>query len=365
MTCAAETLTATLGANAPLRHERRLGAGLPDHPAVELLPQSDRLRDAEKRAGQNDAVSRAAPAYERFEAGAAVLPQIDAGLIEQLELVPLERRAQVALEAASLRGFRLHLGREQAELAPTFFLGAIEREVGCFDQRFRRCAMLGKQGDASARREQHGLAAQLERPRQSVEQLARQYDGGARVADRGLHDGKLVAAEPGNHIAGAKAVAQPFAHRAQQPVADQVTERIVDPLEAVQVQQQHGDLALIAPRLPQRVLQMILEQGAVRQIGQRIVLRQVAGLLLGALALRDVPADRLVLAEAARLVEDPAIGPLVPTARSVGQRDLELIADRGMCRGQRAEPLLDHVRLDLRHHLQVVGAEQVLAAFLQ
>ena len=69
-------------------------------------------------------------------------------------------------------------------------------------------------------------------------------------------------------VAGAKVVAQPFAHRAQL-VADQVAERIVDPLEAVQVQQQHGDLALIAPRLTQRVLQMILEQGAVRQIGQR------------------------------------------------------------------------------------------------
>ena len=67
--------------------------------------------------------------------------------------------------------------------------------------------------------------------------------------------------------------AQSLAHRAQQPVADQVAERIIDPLEAIQVQQQHGDLALIAPRLRQRVLQMILEQGAVRQIGQGIVLR--------------------------------------------------------------------------------------------
>ena len=225
--------------------------------------------------------------------------------------------------------------------------------------------MLGKQGDPGARREEHGLAAQLERPRQSVEQLARQHNNGARVADRGLNDGELVAAKPGNHITGAQAVPQPLADGAQQPIADQVAERIVDPLEAIQVQQHHGDLALIAPRLPQCVLQMILEQGAVRQIGQRIVLRQVAGLLLSALALCDVPADRLVLAEPARLVEDPAIGPLVPTARSVGQCDLELITDRGMCRGQRAEPLLDHVPLDLRHHLQVVGAEQVLSAFLQ
>ena len=78
-------------------------------------------------------MSRAAPTYERFQPGAAILPQIDAWLIEKLELVPLERRAEVALEAASLRGFCFHLGREQAELAPTFLLGAIEREVGCFD----------------------------------------------------------------------------------------------------------------------------------------------------------------------------------------------------------------------------------------
>jgi hypothetical protein len=90
------------GRERALAPQRRLGTGLPDHPGVELLPQSNRLRDAQECAGQNEAVARAAPAYERFEAGAAVVAQIDAGLIEQLEFVPLERRAQVALEAASL-----------------------------------------------------------------------------------------------------------------------------------------------------------------------------------------------------------------------------------------------------------------------
>ena len=60
-------------------------------------------------------MARAAPAYQRFEPGAAVLPQI-AGLIEQLELVPLEGHAQVALGQRRCEAFASISGANRRNL---------------------------------------------------------------------------------------------------------------------------------------------------------------------------------------------------------------------------------------------------------
>ena len=46
-----------------------------------------------------------------------------------------------------------------------------------------------------------------------------------RPLDRGLHDGELVAAEPGDDIGLANADAQPRGHGLQQRVADRMAER--------------------------------------------------------------------------------------------------------------------------------------------
>jgi hypothetical protein len=66
---------------------------------------------------------------------------------------------------------------------------------------------------------------------------------------------------------------QPFANRTQQTIAALVTERVIDALEAVQVEQQHADAAAIAPGLPEHMSQMFLEQSAVGQVRQRVMLR--------------------------------------------------------------------------------------------
>ena len=52
--------------------------------------------------------------------------------------------------------------------------------------------------------------------------------------------GKLVPAEPSDRIPDAHAVDQPAAELGQQLVAHRVTERVVDVLEVIQVDEQHG-----------------------------------------------------------------------------------------------------------------------------
>ena len=74
----------------------------------------------------------------------------------------------------------------------------------------------------------------------AVEQLAGQR--GERVAlDHVLGDHhELVAAQPGQDVGGAQPVAQAPRHDLQHLVADVVAQRVVDGLEAVEVDEQHA-----------------------------------------------------------------------------------------------------------------------------
>ena len=53
-------------------------------------------------------------------------------------------------------------------------------------------------------------------------------------------DGELVAADAGDEIVAADGVGEPLRHRADQLVADRMAERIVDVLEVVEVDVEHG-----------------------------------------------------------------------------------------------------------------------------
>ena len=66
-----------------------------------------------------------------------------------------------------------------------------------------------------------------------------------------------------------------------------MAERVVDALEFVEVEVEHRKL-LAAPDPLQRLVELLAEQHAVGQIGQRIVVRQMRDPLLRQLALGDV-----------------------------------------------------------------------------
>ena len=108
-----------------------------------------------------------------------------------------------------------------------------------------------------------------------------------------------------------------------------MSERIVDALEFVDVDIEHGELLAGLDRL-QRLFEPLAKQDPVRQIGQRVVMRQMGDFLVGALALGDVldggdPAARLQ-----RLVDDldgPAARRLRELARGLAERH---VADDGV-----------------------------------
>ena len=87
-------------------------------------------------------------------------------------------------------------------------------------------------------------------------------------------DDELVAAEPGDGAVGAGDLEQPLGHLDEQGVADLVAEGVVDGLEPVDVQQEHGQAAGRALETGERVSQPVAEQGAVGQAGQGVGQRQ-------------------------------------------------------------------------------------------
>ena len=108
------------------------------------------------------------------------------------------------------------------------------------------------------------------------------------VAQLRQHDGEFVAALARQRVAAAQAVLQAQRHLLQQLVALDVAERVVDQLEAVKVDEHHRQLGQLALGLDHGQAEAVLEQHAVRQVGQDVVVGLVGDDFLGALAVGDV-----------------------------------------------------------------------------
>ena len=145
---------------------------------------------------------------------------------------------------------------------------------------------------------------------------------------------ELVAALPRDEIGLPSCRSQPLRRLAQQLVAGTVPQAVVDELEAVEVEEQHADRLPVPLRARERDLQELLEHRAVRQAGQRVVVREERDLLLCLLLLGDVdeepaPVHRLPVrvVDQVGLVSDPDHAPgarveavLGAIGRAVGDR---------------------------------------------
>ncbi|MNM29420.1 hypothetical protein D3C81_399610 [compost metagenome] len=134
----------------------------------------------------------------------------------------------------------------------------------------------------------HLVTIEVERLVQAFEELVGDQARILAVAQFRQHDGKFIAALARQRVAAAQAVLQAQRHLLQQLVALDVAERVVDQLEAVQVDEHHGQFRQLAARLDHGQAQAVLEQHAVRQVRQDVVVGLVRDDFLGALAVGDV-----------------------------------------------------------------------------
>ena len=217
------------------------------------------------------------PAQQRFEAARLAVGSGHDGLEVQGEAVVLQRVAQRVFDGAAALDLRGHVGRELVPRRAAFGLGAVERQLRVHQQRVGRGAVRRQKGDADADLRARVVAFELAGHVDRLRQPLGQRMGLGLGRDVALQHGEFVAAEPRHQIVLADRLAQPGADGAQQHVAGRVSQGVVDVLEVVQVEQQHGGRADRPGRLAQPV-QLLDEQHAVGQAGELVVARVVPGL---------------------------------------------------------------------------------------
>ena len=122
----------------------------------------------------------------------------------------------------------------------------------------------GRERDADAGRDPHVARSEDERLLRASSQIRSATSiAGRRVVDAGEHDRELVAAHPGDEVAGPDAAAQAAATRDEELVAGVVAEAVVHVLEAVEVEEQHRE-RVAGPAPAAHALQLLVEAAAVR-----------------------------------------------------------------------------------------------------
>ena len=145
-------------------------------------------------------------------------------------------------------------------------------------------AVLREAGDAEAGADAERAVIDDARLLDFLQQLLRGEQRAVEIGER-QQDGELVAAEPRDGVGLAQRRAEPRGDALQHAVAGMMSERVVDLLEAVQIEQQQRERRALAGGDARRLVEAIVQQRAVRQIGQRVVIRQVRETLLDAAAL--------------------------------------------------------------------------------
>ena len=268
---------------------------------------------------------------------------------------------------------RLHVRGERADLALAGLLRPVHGDVGVAHQAVgvepgpRAGGGDPDRGADPARLagDRHGLGEQAHDPVRDL------------LAVRGVgvleQHGELVAAEPRREIGRPDAAADPLGRRDQHGVARGMARVVVDPLEVVEVEEEHR----ARPARPrERLVHAAHEQRAVREVGQRVAVRLA---LQRALQLAHPP-DRLLepveLERHARVarerLEQPQVGGAEPGAGAEPLAE-EHHADQARLPRHRRDRRAAHLvllevrgqrgrRRDPRHHGRVLVARDTPAA---
>ena len=214
----------------------------------------------------------------------------------QLEAALRERPAQVELQRTARLRAGVHLGLEEAESAAPIGLGPIHRQIGALQKivRVEMDSVGAEDGDADAGADEDLMLVDDARRLDGVDQAAGQHARSAREFRRKLQNGEFVAAEPGDLVRVPDGALQTAGDAFQKLVPDRMTERVVDVLEAVEVEKVDGEV-FPAPASPdERFLQLLAEEDPVGQAGEGVMMRLVANGRFRAFPVDDLYLELLV-----------------------------------------------------------------------
>ena len=190
----------------------------------------------------------------------------------------------------------------------TGLLGTIHRGVCVTQESLYLVPVAGEDGHSDRSGYGNLLPADRPWPADGFEHAFRDRLDLGVAGDAGQQERELVSTDTGDCIALAHEGAELESKVSQQFVAGGVAERVVDQLEAVDVEEHHGEALGGAAGLGERHGQAVGEEGAVWEIGQSVVIGEVADHLFGLLALGDV-------AEAPNAADDLFVSAVRPAVK--------------------------------------------------
>ena len=320
-----------------------LAAGVAKDPIAERENKARVFGDVDELVGRDEAEAGRLPADESLETSDVPGGQIEDGLVEEAKSVLAEGGAEFLFKLEALLGAGVEEFVENFATGAAEILSAAHGDVGVLQQDFRVSLLRGTEGDADAGGEREFAILRRQRGGNNDHDVTGETQGIGGIVQALEQDGEFVATEASHRgvgearwslgvVVGVQAGVEAQADLVQDLVADNGADRIVDFLEAVNIDEEHGaGLSWVALGAGEAGLESLEEEAAVGQAGEGIVEQVVLELLLGADALGNVAVDDDQLVDLALGAADGAGGGLEDEPGPVAMADavLELFANAG------------------------------------
>ncbi len=306
------------------------------------------------------------PADQRLHSNESPGAHVRLRLVVQDELIQFQRAPHFGFELMALDGAHVHFRGEELKIVPPAFLGVVHGGVRILHQFAAVLGIVGENTDTDAAGGVERVPGDSQRLGERPDDLARNLGRVVGLAQTLEGDDELVATQPRQGVALAYAGGHLAGDFLEQQVAYVVAERVVDVLEAVQVDEQHRERIALAARVDDPLLETVVEQQAVWQFGQRIAGGEITDTGVRFLYRGYVPGRAAVAGRMAQFVKcsDPA--DMQPECFPVfGDEHVLQAAERAVGFHTVGEPLPHPLWLLRRHELGCRMADQFLGGVTQ
>ena len=193
-----------------------------------------------KSPGGDEAALRVLPADERLDAREPARLEVDDRLVAEVQLVELDRLLELHRELVPVADGLVHARVEDLEPRLAARLRHVHRHVGVADHVGRPLDRVAGPGDADARGDRDRLAGDVVRRAELADEPLGHRPRPAQVRQVLGQDRELVAAQAGDDVAFADQPGDAVRDGDQELVARGVAHGVVDDLEVVEVDEQHG-----------------------------------------------------------------------------------------------------------------------------
>jgi len=194
------------------------------------------------------------------------------------------------LQSLLSQNFRIHIAGEESKAALSSLLSKVESCVRILQEEIYLLSVQRIERHSETCRNEYFSSINHHRSRKSLEEVAGYFGSHVSTPNLREDDRKLVASQAGRCSIVSKGSRKRLAHRGQNPISKTMSHSLVDILEAIQVNQ-HNTYKSTVDRVRNRLLQPPLEQDAIWQARERIILGEARQSFLGFFELRNIRED--------------------------------------------------------------------------